>query len=83
MTSKFNIKFVTTDGKYCQEEKKKFWKRNDLVIASLNMAKSKGNSQIITRIDYDMVIIDEAHHLKNRNTLNWKFVNSLKKKFIL
>lgn len=83
MTAKFNIKFVTTDGKYCQEEKEKFWKRNDLVIASLNMAKSKGNSQIITRIDYDMVIIDEAHHLKNRNTLNWKFVNSLKKKFIL
>ncbi len=83
MTAKFNIKFVTTDGKYCQEEKEKFWKKNDLVIASLNMAKSKGNSQIITRIDYDMVIIDEAHHLKNRNTLNWKFVNSLKKKFIL
>ena len=83
MTAKFNIKFVTTDGKLCQEEKEKFWKRNDLVIASLNMAKSKGNSQIITRIDYDMVIIDEAHHLKNRNTLNWKFVNSLKKKFIL
>jgi len=83
MTSKFNIKFVTTDDKYCQEEKEKFWKKNDLVIASLNMAKSRGNFQIITRIDYDMVIVDEAHHLKNRNTLNWKFVNSLKKKFIL
>jgi len=83
MASKFNIKFVTTDDKYYQEEKEKFWKKNNLVIASLNMAKSKENSEIITRIDHDMVIADEAHHLKNRNTLNWKFVNSLKKKFIL
>ena len=83
MASKFDIKFITTDDKYYQEEKGKFWKKNELVIASLNTAKSKENSEIITRIDYDMVIADEAHHLKNRNTLNWKFVNSLKKKFIL
>ncbi|MFQ5834550.1 MAG: DEAD/DEAH box helicase [bacterium] len=83
MASKFNIKFVTTDDEYYEEEKEKFWKKNNLVIASLNMAKSKENSEIITRTDYDMVIVDEAHHLKNRNTLNWKFVNSLKKKFIL
>jgi len=83
MASKFNIKFVTTDDKYYREEKENFWKKNNLIIASLNMAKSKGNSEIITKIDYDMVIVDEAHHLKNRNTLNWKFVNSLKKKFIL
>jgi len=83
MASKFNIKFITTDDKYYQEEKAKFWKKNHLVIASLSVAKSKENSEIITRIDYDMIIADEAHHLKNRNTLNWKFVNSLKKKFIL
>ncbi|GAI30035.1 unnamed protein product, partial [marine sediment metagenome] len=66
MASKFNIKFVTTDDKYYEEEKEKLWKKNNLVIASLNMAKSKKNSEIITRIDYDMVIADEAHHLKNR-----------------
>jgi SNF2 family DNA or RNA helicase len=30
-----------------------------------------------------MVIVDEAHHLKNRNTLNWKLVNALKKRFLL
>jgi len=41
MASKFNIKFVTTDDKCYEEEKEKFWKKNNLVIASLNMAKSK------------------------------------------
>ncbi|WP_052507337.1 SNF2-related protein [Desulfonatronovibrio magnus] len=30
-----------------------------------------------------MVIIDEAHHSKNRNTLNWKLANTLKKRFLL
>jgi SNF2 family DNA or RNA helicase len=29
------------------------------------------------------VIVDEAHHLKNRNTLNWKLVNDLQKRFLL
>ncbi len=83
MSSKFNIKFITTDDPSCLEEGELFWKKNDLIIASINIAKSRKNSRIITEIDYDMVIVDEAHHLKNRNTLNWKFVNSLKKKFIL
>ncbi|MEA1965362.1 MAG: SNF2-related protein [Candidatus Aerophobetes bacterium] len=83
MASKFNLKSATTDDRDYQEEKEKFWGKNNLIIASLNIAKSKKNFEIITRIDYDMIIVDEAHHLKNRNTLNWKFVNSLKKKFIL
>ncbi len=53
------------------------------MIASINQAKSKKNSDFITAQKYDMVIVDEAHHLKNRSTLNWKLVNSLKKRFIL
>lgn len=30
-----------------------------------------------------MVVVDEAHHLRNRRTLAWSLVNSLRKKFIL
>lgn len=30
-----------------------------------------------------MVIVDQAHHLKNHTTVNWKLVNSLKKNFLL
>jgi SNF2 family DNA or RNA helicase len=29
------------------------------------------------------VIVDEAHHLKNRASVSWKFVNALQKKYIL
>ena len=30
-----------------------------------------------------MVVLDEAHHLKNRNSASWKFVNELQRKYIL
>ena len=30
-----------------------------------------------------MVIVDEAHHLKNRKTVAWDFVNKLNKNSIL
>jgi tetratricopeptide (TPR) repeat protein len=53
------------------------------ILASINQAKSKRNFDAVTGREYDMVIVDEAHHLKNRNTLNWKLVNALKKRFLL
>ena len=37
----------------------------------------------VTSRTWDLVVVDEAHHLKNRSTLNWKLVNALNKRFIL
>ncbi len=80
--SKFNMDIPSTDDPEFKSDPKAFWK-NPFVIASINHAKSKKNFGIITAKNYDMIIVDEAHHLKNRSTLNWKLVNSLKKRFIL
>ncbi|HEV8595479.1 MAG TPA: SNF2-related protein, partial [Thermoplasmata archaeon] len=59
------------------------WERHDLVIASLDTAKRPVNQEIIERVYYDLVIVDEAHKLRNRTTRNWKFVSSIRKKYIL
>jgi len=79
---KFNMDIVSTDDSVFKSGSKTFWK-NSFIIASINQAKSKKNFNIITARNYDMIIVDEAHHLKNRTTLNWKLVNALKKRFIL
>jgi len=31
---------------------------------------------------YDLVVVDEAHHLRNRTTKAWKLVNQIQKRFI-
>ncbi len=59
------------------------WDYFDHQIASLDMAKRDDHAKYLKEIDFDMVIVDEAHRLKNRDTLNWKFVNGLKKKYCL
>src|SRR5271168_444348 len=32
---------------------------------------------------WDLVIVDEAHHLRNRNTQVWKFASELQKQYAL
>ncbi|MGM0366646.1 MAG: DEAD/DEAH box helicase [Actinomycetota bacterium] len=82
LKNKFDLDFPSTDDPGFQSRHKSFWKQ-DFILASINIAKSKKNFPAVTKREYDMVIVDEAHHLKNRNTLNWKLVNALKKRFLL
>lgn len=82
MASKFNLNVPSTDSPGFKSGDRNFWEQK-VVVASINQAKSKKNWDLITSREYDMVIVDEAHHLKNKSTLNFKLVNALKKKFIL
>ncbi|WP_286822502.1 DEAD/DEAH box helicase [Desulfobacter sp. UBA2225] len=82
MASKFNLNVSSTDSPEFKSGDNNFWEQK-VVVASINQAKSKKNWDLITSREYDMVIVDEAHHLKNKSTLNFKLVNALKKKFIL
>ncbi len=62
---------------------RKPWQTFDRIIASLDTAKREPHRDEILETEFDLVIVDEAHHLKNKSTLAWKFVNQLKKKYIL
>lgn len=59
------------------------WERTDVIIASLDTAKRQPHADIIHAQDYDMLIVDEAHRLKNDRTENYRFVNKIKKTFCL
>ncbi len=81
LDEKFAIPTITTDERDSSPEE--FWHLNDRIVASINTAKHKSHFQHVTARDWDLVIVDEAHHLKNRRTLNWKLVDAIKKRFIL
>lgn len=83
LLEKFNCDTVTTDDKQLQQNSNEFWTSHHRIIASLNTAKSPKHYPHVTKRNWDLVIVDEAHHLKNRSTLNWKLVNALNKRFIL
>jgi len=82
LRTKFGLDFLSTDDPENRKKGNRFWNA-PFILASINFAKSKKNFSLVTKREYDIVIVDEAHHLKNRSTLNWKLVNTLKKRFLL
>lgn len=66
------------------------WEKHDLVIASIDRVKifDRGSKDFKHKkaheISWDILMVDEAHKLKEKNTIRWKFVDKLqKKRFIL
>src|SRR2546423_10667510 len=59
------------------------WERRPLLIASIDTAKRDPHRALAQRTSWDLVIVDEAHRLKNRLSVNWRFVAGLSKKYML
>ena len=83
LAAKFQIKAVSTDSPELRQDPEHFWKSNDLIVASLALARNKHHRPLLTHIGFDMVIVDEAHHVKNDRTVGWKLINELKSRFLL
>src|SRR5699024_9634019 len=76
LNSKFYIPAIAHRKNYA-------WDQCDILISSIDTAKRPENRELIQEIDYDFILIDEAHKLKNHKTKNYAFVRSLKKKYCL
>lgn len=76
LNKKFYIPAITQRKSYV-------WEQCDVVVSSIDTAKRNPHRDIIYQQDYDLIIIDEAHKLKNNKTKNYEFVQNLKKKFCL
>lgn len=69
-------------------EKEQDWS-NNFVLASIDRVKifDKKNSrfrhQKAHEISWDLLIVDEAHKLKDKNTIRWEFVDKIPKKRFL
>jgi len=82
MATKFEIEFATSYDSLLRNDPEKFWSQ-PRVISSIAMARRAEHQEILAKQNYDVVIVDEAHHLKNRATANWMTVNALNKRFLL
>ncbi|WP_127489902.1 DEAD/DEAH box helicase [Paenibacillus ehimensis] len=76
LNQKFGISAVAQKKEY-------MWAANDVVVASMDTAKRDPHRDIVLGLEYDMLIVDEAHKLKNKKTTNYQFINELRKKYCL
>lgn len=75
LNSKFGIPAVA--------QKKAYTWHSDVVVASIDTAKRDPHKEFLLEQEYDMLIIDEAHKLKNKKTTNYQFIQKLRKKYCL
>ena len=50
------------------QKKAYVWEQYDVVVASIDTAKRQPHRDIVMNQNYDLIIIDEAHKLKNPHT---------------
>lgn len=79
---KFNWPFVTHDDEVFRKSSDPF-AEYPWLIASIDTLKRSEWADRVKASAYDLIIVDEAHHLKNDKTLAYRLVSSLPKKFIL
>lgn len=83
MRRKFSLDLVSHDDPAFRERGPSAWDAHDLVIASIHTAKREPHRSAILARKWDLVIVDEAHHLRNRGTQLWRFASELSKQYIL
>jgi len=80
LAGKFHLEFACAQS--ASNLPPDFWRRNDLVLASISLAKNRRHFDMVTTAPWDLVVVDEAHHCKNRSTRNWQLVNALQRRHL-
>jgi superfamily II DNA or RNA helicase len=82
LETKFDINCETTHNPLLRTDPDRFWNQKCL-IASLALARRSEHAAHLTARNFDLVIVDEAHHLRDRTSQSYKLVDALNKRFLL
>ena len=82
LETKFDIACATTHDALLRSDPERFWSQTRL-IASLALARRSEHAAHILGRSFDLVIVDEAHHLRDRTSQSYKLVDALNKRFLL
>jgi superfamily II DNA or RNA helicase len=82
LETKFDIACATTHDALLRSDADAFW-RQKRIIASIAQARRAEHAKRLFAHDFDLVIVDEAHHLRDRTSASYKLVDGLNKRFLL
>ena len=82
LATKFDIPCATTHDALLRTDPDRFWNQKYL-IASLALARRSEHAARLIGHNFDLIIVDEAHHLRDRASQSYKLVDALNKRFLL
>ena len=82
LESKFGLAFATTYDSLSRDNPQAFWDQPH-IVASIATARRREHAECLRLQKFDLVIVDEAHHLRDRASQGWKLVDALNKRFLL
>ncbi len=82
LETKFDIACATTHDAQLRSDPERF-RSQMCLIASLALARRSEHAAHILGRSFDLVIVDEAHHLRDRTSQSYKLVDALNKRFLL
>ena len=82
LATKFDIACATTHDPLLRSDPDRFWGQN-VLVASLALARRGEHAERLLARSFDLVIVDEAHHLRDRASQSYKLVDALNKRFLL
>jgi len=83
LADKFAIRTATTNHPEFRANAALFWREGTGLVASLATLRQPAHLEVARGVNWDLIIVDEAHHLRNRESQSWQAVNVLPRQFLL
>jgi superfamily II DNA or RNA helicase len=83
LSDKFGLAMATTNQPQGRIDARQFWTSNSSIVASLHTLKQPTHLEVARQIHWDILVVDEAHYLRNRDSQAWQAVNALSRQFLL
>ncbi|MCA9009311.1 MAG: DEAD/DEAH box helicase, partial [Planctomycetaceae bacterium] len=79
LSGKFQLEF-NVPPRTATSGRKEYWESHDRVLVSTSFARTGNRPDVISSVPWDLIIVDEAHHCRNRTTKLWKLINGLQRR---
>jgi superfamily II DNA or RNA helicase len=83
LADKFDLVAATTNHAAFAADPARVWAEAPLIVASLHTFKQPAQLAEAAKVAWDLVIVDEAHHLRRRESVAWQAVNAIKRQHML